>query len=337
VERDRWNEVDIEIYYHPDHAYNVRRMVEAVQKSLDYFSSAFSPYQYRQMRILEFPRYRSFAQAFPNTVPFSESLGFIARLDDPDEIDYVFYVMAHEVAHQWWAHQVIGADVQGATLLSETLAQYSALMVMEKEYGRQMMRRFLKYELDRYLAARGTEQIEELPLMLMENQSYIHYQKGSLAMYALRNYIGAEAVNRALSCFVEEWGFRGPPYPTAHDLMAFLEAEVPLDKRWIIEDFFKTITLYDNRATEAILEPLDDGRYNLRLSVESRKYRSDGDGAQTPAPVDAWIDIAVFAFGRLRSARRQGATAGKTPHNRRHNGDRGTGQRRAQKSRHRPV
>jgi len=294
VERDRWNEVDIEIYYHPDHAYNVRRMVEAVQKSLDYFSSAFSPYQYRQMRILEFPRYRSFAQAFPNTVPFSESLGFIARLDDPDEIDYLFYVTAHEVAHQWWAHQVIGADVQGATLLSETLAQYSALMVMEKEYGGQMMRRFLKYELDRYLAARGTEQIEELPLMLVENQSYIHYQKGSLAMYALRDYIGTEAVNRALSSFVEEWGFRGPPYPTAHDLMAFLEAEVPLDKRWIIEDFFKTITLYDNRATEAILEPQDDGRYNLRLSVESRKYRADGDGAQTPAPVDAWIDIAVF-------------------------------------------
>ena len=33
--------------------------------------------------------------------------------DDPDDIDYPFYVTAHEVAHQWWAHQVIGADVQG--------------------------------------------------------------------------------------------------------------------------------------------------------------------------------------------------------------------------------
>ena len=34
-----------------------------------------------------------------------------------DAIDYVFYVTAHEVAHQWWAHQVIGANVQGATML----------------------------------------------------------------------------------------------------------------------------------------------------------------------------------------------------------------------------
>ena len=42
---------------------------------------------------------------------------------DPDDIDYVYYVTAHEVAHQWWAHQVIGARVQGATMLDETFAR----------------------------------------------------------------------------------------------------------------------------------------------------------------------------------------------------------------------
>lgn len=35
-------------------------------------------------------------------------------------------------------------------MLSESLAQYSALMVMEERYGPRQMRRFLKYELDRY-------------------------------------------------------------------------------------------------------------------------------------------------------------------------------------------
>ena len=107
-----------------------------VKKSLDYFTTNFGPYQHRQVRIIEFPRYARFAQSFPNTIPFSESIGFIARITKPEDIDYVFYVTAHEIAHQWWAHQVIGADCQGATMLSETLAQYSALMVMEKEYGR---------------------------------------------------------------------------------------------------------------------------------------------------------------------------------------------------------
>jgi ABC-2 type transport system permease protein len=38
----------------------------------------------------------------------------------------VFYVVAHEMGHQWWAHQVMGADMQGSTLLSETMSQYSS-------------------------------------------------------------------------------------------------------------------------------------------------------------------------------------------------------------------
>src|SRR5690606_806884 len=133
--------------------YNLDRMIDAVKKSLDYFTANFSPYQHRQARILEFPRYQRFAQAFPNTIPYSEAIGFIARVrpDDPEDLDYPFYVTAHEIAHQWWAHQVIGANVQGATMLSESLAQYSALMVMEKEYGRDKMHKFLAYELKGYL------------------------------------------------------------------------------------------------------------------------------------------------------------------------------------------
>ena len=157
VKRGEWRGMPIEVYYDRKHPYNVDRMISATQKSLDYFTANFSPYQHKQVRILEFPRYARFAQSFANTIPFSESIGFIADLRDPDDIDYVFYVTAHEVAHQWWAHQVIGADVQGSTMIVESLAQYSALMVMEKEYGREHMRRFLRYELDRYLSGRGGE------------------------------------------------------------------------------------------------------------------------------------------------------------------------------------
>src|SRR5690606_21699741 len=123
----------------------VDRMIKSVKRSLDYFTTNFSPYQHRQVRIIEFPRYSSFAQSFPNTIPFSESIGFIAKVDgDEDKIDVPFYVTAHEVAHQWWAHQVIGGNVQGSVLMSETMSQYSALMVMEKEYGRQAMKKFLR-------------------------------------------------------------------------------------------------------------------------------------------------------------------------------------------------
>ncbi|HKQ97348.1 MAG TPA: ABC transporter permease subunit [Candidatus Polarisedimenticolia bacterium] len=300
VKKDVWHGADgkdvaIEIYYHPAHAWNVDRMINGVKKSLDYFTANFGPYQHRQMRILEFPRYAVFAQSFPNTVPYSEGIGFIARLNDkPDAIDYVFYVTAHEVAHQWWAHQVMGGDVQGATVTSETMSQYSALMVMEKEYGRDKMRKFLKYELDNYLRGRGTERLEELPLYLVENQPYIHYRKGSLVMYELKDQVGEEPLNHALAAYVKKVGFQGPPYTTTLEFLDAIQAAVPADKPALLDDLFRNITLYENKAESATWKKRDDGKYVVTLDVATAKFRADGQGKETPATLDDWIDVGVF-------------------------------------------
>ncbi len=294
VATDKWNDVAIEIYHHGPHNYNVDKMIKSIKSSLDYFSANFSPYQHRQVRVLEFPGYATFAQSFPNTIPYSEGIGFIANLRDPDDIDYVYYVTSHEVAHQWWAHQVIGADVQGATITSETLAQYSALMVMEKEYGRDKMRKFLKYELDRYLRGRGRERIREMPLYLVENQPYIHYRKGSVVMYAMREYIGEENLNRALAQYIKDVGFQRAPFTTSEEFVAHLRAETPPDRQYIIEDWFETITLYDNRTTEARVEKLEDGRYKVTVEIECHKFRADEKGNETEVELNDFIQLGVL-------------------------------------------
>ena len=101
-----------------------------------------------------------------------------------------FFVTAHELAHQWWAHQVVGGNVQGSTILSETFSQYSAAMVMEKTFGQETTARLLRYEGRGYLISRSTESKREWPLALNENQGYIHYNKGLLVMYALKEAVG---------------------------------------------------------------------------------------------------------------------------------------------------
>ncbi len=76
-------------------------------------------------------------------MPYSEGIGFIEDFkEEKDDIDMVFYVVSHEMGHQWWAHQECGANMQGSEMTVETFAQYSALMVMEHEYGRDIMRKF---------------------------------------------------------------------------------------------------------------------------------------------------------------------------------------------------
>jgi hypothetical protein len=295
VRRDAWQGVDIEVFHHPGHEYNVGRMVDAVKKSLAYMTENFTPYQHRQVRIVEFPRYGRFAASFPNTIPYSESIGFIARLDDADSIDYPFYVTAHEVAHQWWGYQVLGADVQGSAMLSESMAQYSAMMVVQKEYGADQMRRFLKYELDRYLSGRGSELVDEMPLELVENQPYIHYNKGSLVFYALQDQIGEAALNGALKRYIESVRSQAPPYTISRDLVSFVAEVTPPEKRHLLDDLFTKITLFDNQATEAKARRLPDGRYEVALKAKARKLQADGKGVETDVPLDDWIDVGVFA------------------------------------------
>ncbi len=295
IKKGMYKNIPVEIYYDPKHAYNVDRMIESVQKSLAYYEANFSPYQHKQVRIIEFPGYARFAQAFANTIPYSEDIGFIADLRNPDNIDYVFYVTAHEIAHQWWAHQVIGANVQGATVLSESLAQYSALMVMEKEYGPQKMRRFLKYELDRYLSDRGGELVEEQPLYRVENQQYIHYRKGSMVFYRLREEMGEAALNRALSKFIADKGYQKAPFTTSKELIAYIRAEAKPEQQVLITDLFEKISFYDNRIEEATAKKRSDGKYDVTLSLHADKLYSDGKGKETHGKLDDWIEVGVYS------------------------------------------
>jgi ABC-2 type transport system permease protein len=296
VQREEWNGVKLEVYYDKDHPWNVQRMMNSLKKSLEYYTQNYGPYYHKEARIIEFPRVATFAQAFAGTMPYSESIGFIANLNHPDDIDMVYYVVAHEMGHQWWAHQVVGADMQGATLLSESLAQYSALMVMEKEYGRDTMRKFLKYEMDNYLRSRGRERHKEEPLLTVESQQgYVHYRKASVVLYYLKEMIGEEAVNRALRKVIKQYAYNAPPYPTSHALVDALREETPPQLQYLIKDLFEDITLFSNRTLDATAVKRPDGKYDVTINVETHKYKADAKGNETEVPMDDWIDIGAFA------------------------------------------
>lgn len=285
----------LSVYYDPKHAWNVPAMQKALKTALAYYQRNFGPYQFGYARIVEFPGYASFAQAFAGTMPYSESIGFAADVRDPETIDYVSYITAHELGHQYWAHQVIGADMQGQTLLSETLAQYSALMVMEELYGEDKIRRFLKFELDSYLNGRKGDPLPEQPLIRVENQQHIHYRKGSLVMYLLQHRLGEDAVNRALARLVARYKFKPAPYPRSLDLIAELrkEAKTPQDQA-LITDLFEKITIYDLKAKAATSAKRADGKWVTRITVEAGKFYADGKGVETPAKLAESIEVGAF-------------------------------------------
>ncbi len=284
VEREVWTgksgeKVNIEIYHHPSHTYNLDRFIKGVKHSMDYFSENYGAYQYSQMRILEFPRYSSFAQSFPNTVPFAESFGWVGDFSDPNDLDYVYTVTAHEVAHQWWSHQIMPSATRGSNQISESMAEYSSLMVMKKEYGNDAMQDFLNRELDDYLRSRANESKFEKTLMDNDNQKYVWYAKGGLVLYALQDLIGEKELNNAFKSYVEAARFRAKaPFATTLEWYDYMKAATPPDYQYYLEDSFKKITLYSNKVTKASYKKLANGTYETTLEVESTKNYFDGNG-----------------------------------------------------------
>lgn len=300
VRRDQWRDpttgqpVAIEIYYHPAHAYNVPRMVDALKKGLSYYTKAFGPYQYRQVRIQEFPRYKSFAQSFPNTIPTSEGAGFITDLRDPNRPDGVFFITNHELGHQWWGHQVVGAQVQGSSMLSESLAEYSSLMTCQHEFTAPLMQKRMRAELDGYLSGRRNERKKELPLMLVENQPYIHYNKGGMVFFALQDYIGEDKLNGAIKAFLDKARYQTRPYPNTAEFMSFLKKATPDSMQYVLHDMFETITLFENQLDDATYAKRPDGQYDVRLTIRAAKMRADSLGNETPIRLNDYVDVGIF-------------------------------------------
>ena len=295
----RWRGVEIRVLHHPGHAFNLGRVLRGAQTSLELFSAQFGPYPHRQLTLVEVPRYGlNGARAYPATVAYSEAspipLARMAKGDAAERPDAPLWITAHEIAHQWWGHQLRRARVQGSALLSETLAQYSALLVLEKTHGPEAVHRALRTLHLGYLAGRGTHETPEVPLLRTTDHDYLHYDKGAVAMYTLKAYLGEARVNAALRRLVETHGLKGAPYPTSLDLHRELRAVTPDSLQYLLHDLLATITLWELRATEARAEPLGGGEYRVTIGVRAAKVRSDGAGNETEVPMDDLVEIGVY-------------------------------------------
>jgi ABC-2 type transport system permease protein len=296
VARKTWNGIDIEVYYHKTHDYNIEIMLDAVEKSLQYYTENFGPYFHKQARIIEIPRYYNFAQAFPGTMPYTEGGGFITNLSNKNDNNVIYSIIAHEMAHQYWAHQLIGANVQGATMLSESFSEYGSLMVMKNELKDDIkMKQFLKYDFEKYLTGRGNETKKEVALYEVGDQGYIHYGKGSLVLYALQDYIGEEKVNAALREFLNSYKYKAAPYPTTLDFISYLKPKIPDHLKYLITDWLEEITLYDYRLKEATVESLESGQYKVSMHIEAHKLKVDSLGMEQSVAQHDWVDIGVYS------------------------------------------
>ena len=322
--KDSSHGVQCEVYYIPQHAHNTRVMMNALKKSIAYYSQSFGPYRHPVARIIEFPRFSSFAQAFPGTMPYSEAIGFTANIvNNPEDINEVFHIVAHEMAHQWWAHQVVGADMQGSEMLSESISEYASLKLLEKEYGLDMASKFLKEANNSYVFSRAFESKKESSLKTVDGQGYIYYQKGSLVLYAIQQLLGEEKINLALSHLIKNYGYKEPPYPNSYALLDEIYLLTPDSLKSQFKAGLEDIVIFESDIKTANVEQLANKKYETTIQFELIKRAADPNakevkkikdiklGKSEEVAIRDYFDLAVYQnaedksrYGKLISKQR---------------------------------
>ncbi|MEX1257477.1 MAG: ABC transporter permease [Gemmatimonadota bacterium] len=284
-----WNAVAIQIFHDPRHVEHLDRIVQSVRASLDHYTEQFGPYPYSYIRFVEQrgPGFGLHAEA--STITYREWFNLMNPETDPELPDVPFAVVAHEVGHQWWGAQLGYAFVEGAGVLSESLAWYSAIGVVEEALGREEMRRLLRWMREPYPV-----EPQNVPLLQAAND-YLLYRKGPFAMFALREYVGADAVNGALRRLLEVHAQEGAPLPTTLDLYRELQAVTPDSLKSLLHDLFEANTTWEFEAERATAEPTDERTWRVTLDVRARKVVMDNAGAAAEMPMDDWVQVGVFA------------------------------------------
>ena len=176
VAREDYKGVNVEVYYHPTHDYNITSIIDGLKDSYDYGNKYFAQYPYRDLRVVEVPDYMSAggARHFPTTFIWKESTGIITRYEK-DDIDIVYGIAAHENAHHYWAGIVTPAYAEGAFMLTETMCQYVMERLTENKFGKKIGRDYRKREMDYYLRHRKQDTEGEKPLLESSPQTILYW------------------------------------------------------------------------------------------------------------------------------------------------------------------
>lgn len=288
VSKRRAGNVDVELYWHPGHPQNVDRMLEAAVSSIRTFEQSFGPYRLGVLRMVEVPRQRFAGYASPGIIWFVEDRTPLTDARDPNRADMVTRRVVHEVAHQWWGHQLSPRDGPGSSMLVETFAKHSESMMIQRLRGQQHLDQFLEMELDRYLVGRSRETKVEPPLLRTDGEPYVFYAKGAVVMNAITREIGEDAVNQAIR------GVLHQPFATSTDFLEHLRTVAPPSSKPLVEEWLRDIVFYDLAVDSSIARKRPDGKYDVALRIRAGKSHADERGEEHVVPMHEPVEIVVY-------------------------------------------
>ncbi len=283
--------VAIRIYHDPRHTAHLARMLSSIRASLDYYTKNFGPYRRGYLNVVERPGNGTGMHA--ESAMLSHGEGFTFWRPEDGSHDHPYAIMAHEMAHQW---TVPYANVEGAPVMSESLAWYYGMKAVEHNKGPEALRQLFHYLWQPHPYApifRGEPLLRGL-------DPYMSYRKGPFALYTLSENIGEKQVNSALRRLLENHRPAEAPLATTLALYRELGAVTPDSLKYLLHDLFEANTYWKFKTERATATPTKTGAWQVRLEVETHKVGIDSAGVKIPVPMDEWIEVGVFAPAKGR-------------------------------------
>lgn len=218
VRKVKSGHVTFEAYFDAKHERNVNQLIDFTRRTVEFYEKTLGEYPASTMKLVEISSPLNIAQSLPGMLVLSDSSEF-TRDSESAKPNPLLFLAAHEVGHQWWANQVVGANALGANVVTETLAQYGALRVIQKYEGKDGYAKALRYDEGLY---QHSKKQETEPSLIDTTKNFMAYHKGALVFDKLTQSLGAPAVQSALKNFYDKYRFSQAGYPTAIDLQQSL-------------------------------------------------------------------------------------------------------------------
>ncbi|PQJ79828.1 M1 family aminopeptidase [Polaribacter porphyrae] len=277
---ENYKGISIEVYHLPKHNTNVDEIIKATKATLDYGNANFGSYPFDHLRIAEVPLHWKFGgHALPGTIAFQERFFTQDTSNATKGINQLSRVVIHEIGHQWFGHKMSPASGKGGNMLTETMANYMEAQVLEKMYGKTMVRRLSNFGRRRYFNFRSSASIEEPSLHLVENETYVAYRKGFVVMQSLKELIGEKILNASLQELLE--AHQEEESAKSIDFINILLSKVDIEKQNLINDWFKKRIDYDLNLKNVKYTQSNNNKYKLTVHIEANRYETNLKGEKS--------------------------------------------------------
>lgn len=297
----------LDIYYSPGQTYHLDEMARHYLDAMAYFKDRYGPAPFDSFRLAQQSLHYDGMGNRAGLGFASEILGWKAYPVASQGI-VVAKMAAHMMGMSWFGDQIIPANLPGAKILHACLPYWSAGLYLQQWQGPKLSREYRRQEIGEIFRARHALDDEEAGFLQEQKNSTLIRRKGAILMAYLAELVGSRTLEEAFKSFLDTWRYRAAPFATGQDFYRHLAARIPAQYHAQLDDIFARVTRWDVRAVKASATPAANGKWQIEVVIETRKYHAEGLGGEREVAFATPVAVALsndreFADGAIQRQR----------------------------------